>query len=200
MNVDDTNALDETTRALSAGVRRRRQELGMTQRQLAAEMVAAGCRSWTSTTVANTERADKPRALSVNEVTALCVALSCDIDELLRDHPAALERLYGRSGEARSADYAVAAAAARRSELLADLVNRLATALNVAYADVERIAQDLYGHDVLVERDARLAGTPADDPRDRARRLGHVTREIRRDLATYLSEQDCGPDEPEPPF
>lgn len=187
--------------ALAAGVRRQRKRRGLTQRQLAAEMVAAGCREWTSTTVANTERLDKPRALSVTEVAALCVALQCDLDDLLADSPSALERLHGLSHEAGTPDWTVAVAAARRQEVLDDLEGRLAASFGITTTDVARIAQDLYGHNVLVERDARLAGTPAGDPRDRAKRLGHATREIQRDLAIYREEHDLGgPDEPEPPF
>lgn len=197
VNVNDTNdsAANDTARALAAGVRRLRQQQGLTQRQVAAEMVAAGCRDWTAATVANAERLDKPRALAVGEIAGLCVALRCSIDALLADSPAALERLYGQWGEAvGTPEWTVAVADARRHEVLADLVSRLAGALGVTDSDVHRIARDLYGRDVLVERDARVAGAPPGDPRDRARRLGHATRAIRDELAEYLAGQDLDPE------
>jgi transcriptional regulator with XRE-family HTH domain len=198
MNVNDTNS---TARALAAGVRRRRRQLGLTQRQLAAEMVAAGCREWTGATVANTERSDKPRALNVTEIGALCSALQCGLDVLLENSPAVLRRLRGWSPEAeRDDEWAATAADARRTELLGDLEHRLAASLGIDAGNVARVtraAQDLYGRDVLAERDSRLAGAVPGDPRDRAKRLGHATRDIRRELADYLAETDLGtPDAP----
>jgi transcriptional regulator with XRE-family HTH domain len=197
LNVDDTMG-----RKLARNIRRRRIELGMTQQRLAAEMTAAGCAGWTSSTVANTERQDKPRALSVEELGGLCAALRCDIYALLKDMPETAARIRGRGYPRRGGrsygpqvpagprgTWALEAAAAERQERLDLLVYRLAKSLGVQEWEVGEAAGERYGRDVLAERDARLAGEPPGDPRDRSKRLGHATRAIRAELADYLDDQ-----------
>lgn len=151
-------------------------------------MVAAGCTEWTGSTVANVERQDKPRAVTVEELAALCTALRCSLDDLLRELPQVAERLQGKSREQATSTWAVTVSEAERERIAFDLTARLARSLGIPDVDVDMIAADLYGHSVLEERDSRLRGTPPGDPRDRAKRLGHVTREIREDMAEYLKE------------
>lgn len=178
---------DTTAQTLARNIRRRRTELGYSQRRLAAEMVAAGCADWVGSTVANAERLDKPRVLTVEELGALCVALRCSLEELVPNE--LTDRLHGRSPEAETTAWSARVAVARREEIFTELRHRLAMSLGVIDDDVDRIADDLFGRDVLDERDARLHGDPPDDPRDRAKRLGHVTRAIRDELAEYLDQQ-----------
>lgn len=185
MNVDDTAG-----RSLARGVQARRKDLGFSQRRLAAEMVAAGCDTWTSSTVANVERQDKPRALTVEELGALCVALRCSLEDLLRETPKLAERLRGKSHEQGTTTWSVKVSDAEREQIAGDLVSRLAESLSIYTVEVERIAADLYGRSVIDERDSRLGDTPAGDPRDRAKRLGHFTRSIRDEMAEYLAEQE----------
>ena len=160
----------------------------MSQQRLAGEMVAAGCAGWTASTVANMERWDKPRAVSVKELAALCVGLRCSLEDLLAGMPEISERMRGRSREAESTDWTVRATFAQRGEILRDLEKRFAGSLDVSPEDVQRIAADLFGRDVLAERDARMAEETSDKALSRAKQLGHITRGIRADLKTYLDE------------
>jgi transcriptional regulator with XRE-family HTH domain len=185
--------VDDTERALAEGIRRRRADLGYSQRRLAAEMVAAGCGDWTGSTVANVERTDKrPRVLTIAELGALCAALHCSLDELLADEPDTVQRLRGQSPEAGSTGWNVDVIKAQRDAQLADLRVRLAESLGVTVDRVDEMARDLWPEhdDVLAVRDAALLDDPPGDSRDRAKRLGHATRAIREELLGFLRDQE----------
>lgn len=183
VNVDDTRFV------LASGIRLRRETLGWSQQQLASEMIAAGAAGWKRATVAAAEREDKPRALSITDIAALCSALQCDVDDLLPGMPPILDQLRGHPGAGDTALKA-RAEAARREEIRTGLENRLAAALDIPVSELRAIVEDAYGRDLLTERDARLAGTHPGDGRNRAQRLGHAMRAIERELKTYLGKDE----------
>jgi transcriptional regulator with XRE-family HTH domain len=177
-----------TERRLAQNVRARRTEIGLSQQRLAAVMVAAGCAGWTASTVANVERLDKPRAVSVDELAALCVGLRCSLEDLLAGMPEISDRMRGRSKEAEGTSWSVQVTVAQLDEIRHDLEERLAKSLGVHADDVQRIALDLFERDVLAERDARMREETPDNALSRAKYLGHITRNIRADMKTYLDE------------
>ena len=193
---------------VAVNVRRRRQALGWTQADLAAAMVAAGCIEWTATAVANIERLDRPRAVTLYEAGALCAALRWSIRDLLaggREEVA--DRLMHRSLESTDAIFQADRERAARQQQLTALEFHLDALLFPAdyTRSTQRIrdaALVLYGRDVLAERDARLDDQPlkAARPQGRAQRLGHITRQLTDELAEHFEDPLApeGPTEEDP--
>jgi transcriptional regulator with XRE-family HTH domain len=192
MYCPDVPEQNEVAQLVGANVRRLRMAADLSQSQLAARMVAAGCPDWTGNTVAGVERPDKPRALSVDELTALCAALSCSVEALLAGDSERQSRVMGRSSIAASTNFAALELKARQDAARRALDEHLGSVVSMPSWRVAEESFVVWGRDAWSEREARL--TDSENPFDfrtasRTQRLGHITREMARELGDYFAQQ-----------
>lgn len=160
--VDETTPISTTGELIATNLRRIRSVRRLPQSEIAGRMAARGW-NWTAAKVSLTEAGK--RGLSFDEVADLCAALEAPLSDLLStDGFEVTDEVHFRAAVlTKAADpwafgpatdpLKAAAAEAKRAETLRRVEGRIAASLGVTRGEVVDLADGLYQHDVLTERD-----------------------------------------------
>lgn len=176
----------------------------MSQAELAAAVTGRGASGWSAATVSGVETGR--RNIGLSELADVIDILQTSFGEMLSGRPFALtvtsemspdtsyraRTLTASSWRGDSEEIHVDMRPAQRRRLEENIWGSLTNGRHPTASEratLEAASQELYGRDLLEEREARVTSNTSGLPRITRARAGHATRGIITDLNRYLTEK-----------
>lgn len=190
---------DPLSALVGANARARREELGISQSQLASAVSGRGATRWTAATVSGLETGR--RNLMLSELADLLDVLQLPLAEALLPGPGEsdeylryrVQLLTQPNWQGDSYGPPTTDPREARERRLQENVWKAIRGRHPTRADrqdLEATAVELFGHALLEERDARGAESVPDGSTPSKAALGHATRSIINDLKDYIHQKE----------
>lgn len=189
---------DPLSALVGANVRARREELGISQSQLASAISGRGAARWTSATVSSLETGR--RNLMLSELADLLDVLQLSLTQALLPQPdetdaylryrvQLLSQPSWHGGTYGPPEIDPRDARERRLQESVWKAIRGGHPTRANRLDLEATAVELFGRSLLDERDARGAEGAREESAPSKAALGHATRSIISDLRSYIDQK-----------
>ena len=202
--MESRSGIDPLCVLIGKHLRRRREDLGMSQAELAAAVNGRGAAGWTAATVSGVETGR--RNIRLSELADVIDILQSSFHDALSGRPFPTGTSPDMSPDTRyrvrtltastwrgdSEEMHVDMRPAQRRRLEENVWGSLTDGRHPTAAEratLEAASQELFGRDLLEEREARVSSNISGLPRLSRARAGHATRGMIADLKKHLTEK-----------